>query len=133
MAENLGPQSHSEIVTEPDPDRARLFSDLIARLEEGVLNQDLTEQVKTIIAALHDSQQNRGGKPAGSLTLTLSFKLDDGIVEVRSEHKAKTPKEVRGRSLYWATPDNMLTGRNPRQRDMFPPRAAPVRTIRDVS
>jgi hypothetical protein len=40
------------------------------------------------------------------------------MIEVRADHKAKMPKVVRPRSMYFATPNNNLTGRNPKQREL---------------
>jgi hypothetical protein len=110
------PQTMSEV--EHDPTEARTFPMLLATLEEGVLSGDLSDAVKEIVAALSDSARDVGGKPSATLTLTLGFKLDGGLIEVRAEHKVKLPKGApRSRSMFWATPNNNLTGRNPRQRD----------------
>ena len=80
------------------------------------------------VAALHEAA-SRTGKAKGSLSLEIAFELRDGVIEVVADFKAKAPKLARGRSIFWATPDNNLTKRNPRQpdlpfRDVSVPRAA---------
>lgn len=55
---------------------------------------------------------------SGTLTISIGFKLADGIVEVTGDFKTALPKARRGRSVFWATPDNNLTRRNPRQFDL---------------
>lgn len=109
----------SDAALERDPDEARTFSILVAGLEDGQLNQDLTDAVSEIVARLHDTERDQGGSPAGTLTLKLGMKLDGGVIEIKGAFTTAMPKEIRPKSVYWATPNNNLTRRNPKQRE-FP-------------
>ena len=121
---------------EIDVDEARTFSSLLARMEEGQLDRDLTEVLSEMVRRLVDIERDRGGRPVGEITLKLKLKLDDGMFETRTEYKIAMPKETRSRSLFYATARNTLTGRNPRQRALpFGVRditAGPA-TVRDVT
>lgn len=118
----------------PDPYTQHLFSDLVMRAEDGVLNQELSIALQDLVASLHDDLMARGGKPVGAIDLKLAFKLDDGMIEIRTEFKVKAPKQVRRRSMYYITPENKLTSVNAKQPQLFPPRDVETgpRTIRDV-
>jgi predicted extracellular nuclease len=110
------------------PPTARSFGVFLGEIEDGRLHGDLTDALRDLVASLHEAQ-GRAGKSSGSLTINLAFKMDDGIIEVVADYKAKAPKLARGRTIFWATPDNNLTKRNPAQpdlpfRDVSVPRAA---------
>lgn len=96
----------------------RNFSQIIGYLEGGQLNQDLTEEIRNVIATLHNEALSRGGKQKGSLTIKLDFLLEEGVIEVRADCSAKLPRHQRGRSMLWATPDNLLTAKNPKQTEL---------------
>lgn len=130
MAED-GKHSMSDAALERDIDEARTFGILIAGLEDGQLNQDLTQAVSDIVARLHDTERDQGGSPSGTLTLKLAMKLDGGVIEIKGSFTAAMPKEVRPKSVYWATPNNNLTRRNPKQREF--PFAGPRPLAREVS
>lgn len=118
MADEVA-RSMSDVTQEFDPDEARTFSLLIAGLEDGQLNSDLTDQISEIVARLHDTERDQGGSPSGILTVKIGFKLDGGVIEIKGAYTTAMPKEVRPKSVYWATPNNNLTRRNPKQRE-FP-------------
>jgi hypothetical protein len=116
-----------------DPNTARSFAAFLPLVENGQLHGDLSEELRDLVAELHNAAQENSGKAKGKLALTLSFKLEDGIVEVTGDYSVALPKKTRGRSIFWATPDNYLTQQNPRQRDMFPDvTAADVGQVRTV-
>ncbi len=96
----------------------RSFSTLLSDLEDGHLHADLSTAVEDIVAALNDASANRGGKPKAKLTLTLDFTLEDGLVTISADHKASLPKAVRARTFMYVTPENHLSRRNPRQREL---------------
>lgn len=98
-----------------DPSAVRNFSTLFAALEDGRFNREVTDALRDLTAALNDAP---GGAAKGSLTFTLNFKLDGGVMEVAGDYKVKAPKLARGRSVFWVTPDNNLTRRNPNQPDL---------------
>lgn len=112
------PQSMSDVVIERDPDEARTFANLLARLEEGQLDSDLTALVADVVSRLRDVARDQGGKPSAEISLKIKLKLDDGLIETRHEIGCKLPKETRMRTLWWPTDSNTLTARNPRQRNL---------------
>lgn len=126
-ATNDPPRSMSEVERERDVDEARSFSILLASFEDGQLNGDLTQAVQDMVARLHDVARDRGGSPAGAITIKLGFKLDGGVIETKSDFTVTMPKEIRPKSIFWATPQNNLTRSNPKQRDL------PLSRPRDVT
>lgn len=101
----------------PDNTEHRSFSTLVAGLEGGSIHDDLTRAVQDIVAELHDTRQNQGGKPKGRLVLSIEFKLDSDVIEAVTDVKVTLPKQVRGKTILYATPDNNLTPRNPKQQE----------------
>lgn len=101
------------------------FSHFLAAHEDGALNHDLTNEMRDLIASLHNRVHEMGGKPSASMTLTIHFKLDSGVIEIKADDvRTKMPKRERTKAIYWATPENYLTRRDPKQREL---------PLRDVS
>jgi hypothetical protein len=99
-------------------DTVRSFGTFIAEVEDGELHADLSRQLQVLIAELHEGRAVGQARVVGRLTVSFDFVLADGMVEVRADIVSKTPKRPRGRSIFWATPENNLTRRNPRQPDL---------------
>ncbi|GBQ69752.1 hypothetical protein AA103196_2300 [Ameyamaea chiangmaiensis NBRC 103196] len=102
----------------------RQFSQLVAVAEDGQLNDDLDQEVTDLVAILNDAAASRNGKAKGSITLKVDFALDGGIITISTDYAVKKPKVARARSAFWATPDNKLSRRNPKQHEL---------PLRDVS
>lgn len=88
----------------------RPFPDTLNQLRFGTLTEDLT-------AKLHELTQKcaETGR-AGDLTLKLTLKPGKGgQIEVFDDIKLKLPKEERGSSIMFATPEGNLTREDPRQ------------------
>jgi hypothetical protein len=102
-----------------DSNSARSFSTFLPLVENGQLHGDLSAELRDIVAALHDAAAERAGKAKAKLTLKLEFKLEDGVVTVSGDYDVALPKKARGRSIFWATPENYLTQQNPRQGSLF--------------
>jgi hypothetical protein len=96
----------------------RSFSTLIGDLEEGQLHGDLTRAVQEIVAELHNARIESGGEPKASLGVVLNFAFDGDTITVTGTVKTTLPKRRRMRSVFYATEENHLTRRNPRQRDL---------------
>lgn len=101
-----------------DPSTTRSFAQFLASLEDGRLHGDLSDGMRELVEKLHDAAINAGGIAKGKLAVTLDFVLKGGVVEVTAEYSLKAPKLARGRSIFWATPENNLTRRNPHQPDL---------------
>lgn len=96
----------------------RSFSHWLNTVDGGVLNSKLSKELENLVAALADHQQNFGGTPGGTITITLGFKLDGNMMDVASNVTVKEPKEKGGRSVYFVTPENRLTQSDPRQQKL---------------
>ena len=111
----------------------RSFTSTLQNLEGGELVQDLTDKQKEVIDGIVEAEASRGGKPSGELNIKIKYKLDGGVMEVRTDITTKIPKVERRKSIMWVTPEGNLTPRNPKQGDL-PFRAIespPMRTITD--
>lgn len=94
-------------MTKPNP---RTFAQTIETLRFGTLGDELTDKLRDLTAVCATS-----GK-AGTITLVLQLKPGKGgQIEVFDEVKLKLPKEEKGSSLMFATPENFLQREDPRQ------------------
>lgn len=88
----------------------RTFTSTIESLRFGTLGEELTDKMRDLVATCATTGR------AGTLTLTLALKPGKGgQIEVFDEVKLKLPKEEKGSSLMFATPDNNLQREDPRQ------------------
>lgn len=110
----------------------RTFGETLSVMESGQLMQDLTDLQKQIIETLQNELLDVGGKPKASLTLTIDYKLDQGVFDIVAKAKSKLPDTKRGRTLLWATPDNNFSRNNPRQPSMFGDVNEESRTVKNV-
>lgn len=106
-------------------DHIRTFQAFVASVEDGELHKDLSEQLSDIVAALEKHQRDVGGKPTAALALTFNFKLEGGLLEIQCDFKTKLPKTSRAKSIFWTTPENNLSRRNPRQQEL------PLRSVEE--
>lgn len=97
----------------------RYFDQLIANLEDGDLNNDLSAAVHEIVGALTSHVIDHGGKPKGKLVLTLDFKLEGSAFEIKPSIKKDLPVPPRATAYLWSTGDSLLTPVNPKQMQMF--------------
>lgn len=102
-----------------EPNQTLNFSTFVAGHEDGSLNHELSSDIQEIIATLNNFVREHGGSPKASVSISLDFKLEGGVIEVVATKKVKLPEEPRPRQIYWTTADNKLTPRNPKQPDMF--------------
>ena len=115
-------------------EETRSFSQFLLSLEDGDLHAQLSEDLREIAAVMSQHVVDYGGKVKGKLSLTIDFKLDQGVFEIVAKTETKLPKPPRGRSIMWATPGNNFTANNPKQGQLFGPRdvtgdAGPARAI----
>ena len=91
----------------------RPFADTLTSLRYGTLSDDLTKALNELTTKCADT-----GKQ-GSLTLKLVLKPGNGgQIEISDDIKVTTPKEVKGSSIFWATPEGNLTRDDPKQRSI---------------
>lgn len=88
----------------------RPFTDTLVALRFGTLNDDLTKALNELTALCADT-----GK-VGELKLTIKLKPGKGgQIEVFDDIVVKAPKEERGSSIMFATPEGNLQREDPRQ------------------
>lgn len=91
----------------------RLFSDTLNMLRFGTLNEDLGRELAGLVIACESA-----GK-AGTLTLKLTVKPGAaGQLEIADDIAVKKPKEVKGSSLLFSTPEGNLQRQDPRQMEI---------------
>ena len=86
------------------------FTDTLNHIRFGTLSEDLTK-------ALHElTQKCADTGRSGKLTLELQLKPGKGgQIEVFDDARVKLPKEERGSTILFATPEGSLTREDPRQ------------------
>lgn len=110
----------------------RTFTATVDALRYGTLGEELTKRLTSLTQAC----QERG--KAGKITLTLTLKPGKGgQMEVFDDIKFVEPKEDRGSSIMFATPEGHLQREDPRQKSLPGIRsveqpAAPVREVVDA-
>lgn len=87
------------------------FTDTLVKLRYGTLHDDLTDALNQLT-----SDVTRTGK-VGQITLTIKLKPtnNSGQIEIIDDIKVQTPKENKGTSIMFATPENNLVRDDPRQ------------------
>ena len=87
------------------------FNDTIVSLRYGTLHDELTEALNKLTVDV-----TRTGK-VGALTLSIKLKPtnNSGQIEVIDDLKITTPKETKGTTIMFATPENNLTREDPKQ------------------
>ena len=94
------------------------FSTFVAQHEDGQLHHDLTDSIQEIVAKLNNAVMEKGGVHSAKLNLSLEFKIDSGAIEIKATHTVALPKLKRPKTIYWCTPDNCLTRKNPKQSEL---------------
>lgn len=87
------------------------FNDTIVSLRYGTLHDELTDALNKLT-----DDVTRTGK-VGALTLSIKLKPtnNSGQIEVIDDLKVTTPKESKGTTIMFATPENNLTREDPKQ------------------
>ena len=88
----------------------RPFTDTLSALRYGTLNDDLSDALHELVTKCDET-----GKP-GELTLKIKLKPGKGgQIEVFDDIQVKAPKDERGSSIMFATPEGNLIREDPRQ------------------
>jgi len=87
------------------------FNDTLVQLRYGTLHDELTDELNQLT-----DDVTRTGK-TGSLTLTIKLKPtnNSGQIEIIDNIKVVTPKETKGTTIMFATPENNLSRDDPKQ------------------
>lgn len=87
------------------------FNDTLVQLRFGELHEELTDAMNELVSSVDKTQ--KGGK----LTLTLTLKPGKGgQIELVDDLKVTLPKQEKGSSIMFATPEGNLQREDPRQR-----------------
>lgn len=103
----------------------RSFGAFLADLQGGQLHRELTDVLSEAVAEMHNVRMEEGGKPKTRIAITVDLVLDGDVIEARGDFKAKLPEVKRRKDVFFATPENGLTRRNPRQQEL-PLRSVPT-------
>lgn len=91
----------------------RPITDTLVAVRNGALLDELSTALNKLVGEMTST-----GKP-GSLTLTLAFKPHkSGAIDIADDVKVKSPKEERGTTLMFATPEGNLQRNDPRQGEL---------------
>jgi len=87
------------------------FNDTLVQLRFGELHTELTDAINELVSKVSATQK------VGKLTLTLAFKAGKGgQIEIADELKVTLPKEEKGSTIMFATPEGNLQRTDPRQK-----------------
>jgi hypothetical protein len=101
------------------PGACNTGAEFIRSLEDGQFDADFYAGVKDLAADLQEHAWNHGGKAAGKVTITLDFKQDGGVTEIKSGFKVTKPVGHRAKSIMWATDDHRFSRTKPGQNELF--------------
>lgn len=118
----------------PTTRRIRDGATIIGLLEGGELVQDIGRETTALVAELTEVAGDRPkSKAKGSVTITLSFEVEEGMVTINATLAVKKPKRPRATSVFWGLHDGSLSTEHPKQTDLFAgPREARARDIVDA-
>lgn len=95
----------------------RSFSVFLTKVGEGDCEQQLSQEMQTLMKAVIAQAKAQSKAVTGTLSLTLSFAGEDtGVVNVRYEIKRKEPKPRRPTSVFWIGRDGNVVDENPKQK-----------------
>lgn len=97
-------------------EKPKSFAVVLAGLEDGAFNDQLSREVQDLIADMQDHATAFGGTAKGKISISLDVTFDKGVFEIAAEKKITAPKERKSKSILWADKDNNFTEENPRQR-----------------
>lgn len=110
----------------------RSFIDFLREQRGGQTEEELADKLNELVKMVSST-----GKK-GKLTLTITvepLKADSGQMVVSDDVTVKLPHHSRGGSVFYATPENNLTRKDPRQAELnlkAVPEAAPPKPIQEA-
>jgi hypothetical protein len=89
------------MATEEGP---RSFAVFIQEISNGEIEAEAAVEQQKLLAALEDEASQRGAKVKGTLTLTITYEVDNkGNCSVSHAVEKKLPKKLRGGGVCWIT------------------------------
>lgn len=116
------------------PGACNTMADFIRQLEYGQFDADAYAAVRELAEDMADHAAVMGGKATGKIVITLDFKQEIEVTEIRAKVKVTRPEAPRSKSIMYQTDDHRMTGVHPSQREFFGIRdvSNSARTIRDA-
>ncbi len=111
---------------DPEAFAIKNFSTLLVNLEEGQLNNDLSDELENAVRELQEAI-DRGVKRKVVVTVAIELSADRGVIEVSGQYKVKVPPKTRRRTLMFVHAGKYLSRQDDRQGDL------PLRTVADNS
>ena len=102
-----------------DTKRLRQASDILAYLEQGDFNAEVTSQNEELLKYLQEIAPQKGKGIKGVLTIKLSYDVVGNQVETTASVETKAPKRTRGRDFFFLREDGALSTEHPKQANMF--------------
>lgn len=99
--------------TEKDLSQA---SDILAVVEHGDLNADLSAEIGKVLSALQDLCPPKG-KVTGTVSVTMRLTVEGNTVSIEPSIDSKVPKKPRGSSMYFIK-DGKLSVEHPQQESL---------------
>ena len=95
---------------------ARAFAQFLAEQRNGLTHTELSDALNKLVEAVEEA-----GRP-GELVLRIKIKpagkVAAGTVIVEDEIKVKQPQGERSASIFFVTPENNLSRKDPHQEDL---------------
>lgn len=101
---------------------------LVAVLEGGELNNDLSRAMHTVVEGLCERAEGNNRKHKGSVTLKLNMEVEGDTVKIIADLAEKLPKTDRRASHYFHDGTGDLLTEHPDQRSVFD-QDQPLRTV----
>ena len=93
------------------------FLQMLASHRAGGTAEVLTEHMQELVEHLQDLQMSAGIRKAkATMTLTVEFENDDGVLKVLVKPKVKLPDAPLAAAVFWMAPNGGLVQQDPRQR-----------------
>ena len=101
------------------PPAANSFSEFVRFLEDGQMDRDLSDALRTLSHDMMATAIENGGKSAGKIKLEIGFSLDGKHFTIASKFKVDVPEAKRQKSVMYSTEDGRFTPNNPHQGNLF--------------
>lgn len=96
------------------------FERLIATMDGGGFAQELADVQHQMVEKIETHHQEYGGKPKAVLTVKMELSRNErGQIVATATYKAEMPKIPAAQEVFFATPDNRLTAKNPNAETLF--------------
>lgn len=96
------------------------FDELLAGLDGGALNVELSDEMRSLMTALKDRAASTGAAK-GSIAVTLSFTAaNNGKVDIQASTTVRRPGPPKTRDSRWIDRNGRLSESDPRQLELTP-------------